>query len=186
MDPELESAATFRQYLALVIDGRVKSFDKELEGLRQLVLFLAKWDCNPPTRIILLDIREQLRLGTVHPIKAFTVGAAADDPTTCALALETITWAWNAGPEDELAGGTTKALSTHPLHMPYNLWSLIPPSYMWALARAWGKCGGGGAGVQTDKDLDKLGSLSAEFMRLLELAKKGERSRAHEGRGQQP
>lgn len=160
-DPDFETAATFRQFLALVTTGRVKNADKELLGMRELVLFLQKYDAVPAMRIVLLDIREQLQLNTVHPIKAFVVAAACDDIVTSSLAVETTSWVWNAGPETELAGGTPRAYSIDPFHIPYNLYLHIPPTYMWALMRAFGK----------ERTTGR--KVVGEFQRLVKLARSG-------------
>lgn len=98
VDPEFETAAVLRLLLHFITTGTLSpspsspssspsSGTYTLEGVRELVLFLRKWEAGPTLSHVLLLVERAVTSNTACTLRAFTVAAASDDSPLVSVLL---------------------------------------------------------------------------------------------------
>lgn len=156
-DPSLESAATLRAFLALIIHltlpfsspssrpptPAANATLAQTDTLAPLLLFLEKYDCPAP-RTTLLLLLTQAMPSTVHPAAALLAGCMVDEPrlVEAALRFADRDRSDNHYEPSEVEGALHAERrdrdTLDPARMPYEFARRIPGEYLWALGRAWG------------------------------------------------
>lgn len=163
-DDEVETAEVFRAFLGLVQRAVLPHSIVKTWTIRDLVLFLQKWECTTALNIALMHLREYVRkldedaktlrqnaqthrknaqtlrktAPDDHTAIIFWAAAQADDIATCTLVLtvfHSLEWGDHEGINyDKPLAG---ASCWNPLS--WDRWrrSILPERYAWALSRAY-------------------------------------------------
>lgn len=169
LDPGFETASVFRLYLRLVHQGRI-TFEKHLPHVKELFLFLRKWDCEPAFNTLSAHLEIAVRRKEVYGSDAFLAAAHQDDVNLCQLIL-TVMWdeTWrhiDAHPgRQTMRPGCNKDKESvwNPHHWEASMWaSGIPQRYLFALACSYGET------------IYHLTDLPDKFRKYLDLIATGE------------
>ncbi|KLT42905.1 hypothetical protein CC85DRAFT_71847 [Cutaneotrichosporon oleaginosum] len=98
---ETDTAPVLRAFLALVSNGQV-DLNPSLAGVRDLALFLHKWDCPAHIAHLLRAVQIGVLRGSVRGLAAFLLAGAVDDADTATVALAAPPQRWG---DDGRVGG---------------------------------------------------------------------------------
>jgi hypothetical protein len=139
----LETAKVFRASLGLISDGQVE-LPRDLAGVRNLGLFLQKWDCPAALSNPLRAVQVGVLRGSIWGVYAFILAAVVHDQETAEVALGGPAHCW--GEEGGPVGGTLGRNCLDPRAWPSSLYGQLKgagdPKYAWALAWAFEDTGG--------------------------------------------
>lgn len=140
LDPLIETADVFRDFLALVCNAQIRDSYWMPRG-HLLVAFLQKWECLVALSHFVLLVQVHAPELFVSPLRAFAVCAAAKDLDACCNILRSSNF--GAYPDPPSGAEFLKAWETHgqdsldPLSWPGYMWTEVPPAYAWALKQAY-------------------------------------------------
>ncbi|BEJ16640.1 hypothetical protein CspHIS471_0600410 [Cutaneotrichosporon sp. HIS471] len=162
MDRVCESAAVFRLYLRLVVEGRLV-ISRHLPFVKELAIFLDKYGCDQARNFMCSKIENAVRKGEIDAHSGFLVAANASNIPLCRLILvlqaKDIWPSVQGGDSNNSIDGTVGKNVWDSNYWPASTWnSGISRAYLFALARAYGSCA---------RLPDK--SLADEFERYLRL-----------------
>ncbi|CAK9779438.1 hypothetical protein CC85DRAFT_305851 [Cutaneotrichosporon oleaginosum] len=144
-DPDCETADIFRLFLGLASKGRLLAA-WTLDPVRQLVMFLDKYECIQARRLFSSRFEIEIRRSGTRAHDLFLVAAAIGDTSLCRLILtRQAKQVWGKPRE----GTKAKPLDGTPgwcvwdcRHWPSSTWNCgVPNKYLFALARAFGQGG---------------------------------------------
>lgn len=157
-DGVCETAAVLRLYLQLVVHGTLP-MEGYLPHMRELALFLSKWDCQRAMRHMLSLLENAVRRHAVQAHHAFIVAANADHPDVCALILASVpdaTWSAPKGVQADPLWSPPGESVWNPTWFNQVMYACLPKQYLFALARAYGK-----------GDCSKLASKFERYIKLI-------------------
>ncbi|KLT38554.1 hypothetical protein CC85DRAFT_289407 [Cutaneotrichosporon oleaginosum] len=140
-DSTIETAEVVRLFLHLVVHGKI-ALEGYMPHVKELVLFLGKWDCERAKRHLLAKLENAVHRGAVQAHIAWLVGANADDPEICRIVLATYpdaTWVAPKVQDGNLLWSTPGDSAWSPASWNRGFWEDAPKKYLFALARAYGK-----------------------------------------------
>ncbi|BEJ16642.1 hypothetical protein CspHIS471_0600430 [Cutaneotrichosporon sp. HIS471] len=174
-DREFETGSVIRLFLCAAVRGDIRSHVfGNCADMRELVMFVDKYDCEPIRRLIHSECEVSILRGWGGSLELFAVTAAADDRDLCHLLVqERGNETWPRGNNGRLH----HRMSARPgmsiwdvRSWPESAWRLgIPLQYQFALTRAHGQLSGSTAPAGL--------SLADEFEKYLRLLKPGWRDR---------
>lgn len=155
LDATTETAAVFRLFLALIAHGTIED-NYYLPHTHLLAAFLRKWQCEVAHKHLLVLVTQAAIDKRVSALRAWAIGAAAQDRSMCGRLLYTCSFAsW--GPEvseggaraewDAYGEGGAYRRDGHeheegsmldPYVWPMYMWTDVPPVWAMALARVYG------------------------------------------------
>lgn len=169
-DAEFETAATLRLLLHFIIEGdlcpRARPLSTTsapstpalphppttytLTGVRELVLFLRKWQASSTLSHALLVLERAVASGSVCALRTFIIAAEvghADLISTLVRKHDAFFTARDEEIEDVAEQGLVGVSVWEPTAWPLSMWTKCPSGYAVALARAWGETRAGSSRV---------------------------------------
>lgn len=139
-DADFEHGGVLCSFLRLCVRGEFlgPSFTwGECEAGVALILFLRKYECARPLRVLKLCVSEALFERRLFPLHAFVLGANMDDVALCCTAFRERT---QFAPPSQLDEGLALVLSPAQALMdgawPYPVWQHTPLPYLYAATKA--------------------------------------------------
>lgn len=186
LDPTIETAPVFRHFLDLIEEGAFED-NYWLSHIHLLDAFFRKWDCHVANVLLLLQVVDMAICHNASPLRAWAIGACAENRQVCARVLTHCSFM--AAKALEVPAEIAQAWSTHgeagclldPTVWPMYMWTDVPSAWAMALARTYGShrhllnTGRKGMEMYTTGFLEWLDKLEAAEPTHVAFAKVGSR-----------